>query len=262
MNISEEFERNENEQSEKCANKVDISKEAEALQEPEASGSRPGVPEENTMRNENAVMDETSRQASDDSGNRDGVSSPKSQEQSVEQEAGEDPMKGEDAGLELELERNEDLRETTVVESSSGETTRDDKDTITSSVLDNAEEEEEEEEETKSSADVGTTEPTPTPSRESTIPLEEGGRSSSHVGRAGKKRSKPPKRQPPKKRKREEEEAPDEPEDDDFVPEPAKRHFNSQKMRKLGSQSQNFNSEFGEIIAKADQGKNLSFLII
>ncbi|KHN71924.1 hypothetical protein Tcan_01011, partial [Toxocara canis] len=81
VNISEELERNENEQSEKCANKVDISKEAEALQEPEASGSRPGVPEENTMRNENAVMDETSRQASDDSGNRDGVSSPKSQEQ-------------------------------------------------------------------------------------------------------------------------------------------------------------------------------------
>ncbi|KHN72797.1 Brefeldin A-inhibited guanine nucleotide-exchange protein 1 [Toxocara canis] len=62
----------------------------------------------------------------------------------AECQAGEDPMEGEDAGLELKLGRNEDLRETTVVESSSGETTRDDKDTITSSVLDNAEEEEEE----------------------------------------------------------------------------------------------------------------------
>lgn len=109
----------------------------------------------------------------------------------------------------------------TAVESSSGETTRDGKDTAASSVIGNVEEEdedEEEEDETKSSAEVGTE---ATPSRESTLPLEES--RSSHAETTSKKRAKPPRRALPKKRRRDEEEVSDEPADDDFIPEPAKR---------------------------------------
>uniref|UniRef100_A0A914S027 Uncharacterized protein n=1 Tax=Parascaris equorum TaxID=6256 RepID=A0A914S027_PAREQ len=122
-------------------------------------------------------------------------------------------------GVELELERTDDLPET-AVESSSGETTRDGKDTATSSVVGNVEEEDEDEEEdeTKSSAEVGTE---ATPSRESTLPLEES--RNSHAEMTSKRRAKPPRRALPKKRRRDEEEVSDEPADDDFVPEPAKR---------------------------------------
>ncbi|VDK23264.1 unnamed protein product [Anisakis simplex] len=82
------------------------------------------------------------------------------------------------------------------------------------------------EDETKSSMGLATTaEATPTPSRESTIALEETRSTTSGSNRRSKRRGgKAPRRSaPPKKKRRDDEEVTDEAEDDDFVPESTKR---------------------------------------
>uniref|UniRef100_A0A915AAX0 Chromodomain-helicase-DNA-binding protein 8 n=1 Tax=Parascaris univalens TaxID=6257 RepID=A0A915AAX0_PARUN len=239
--------------SEYSTDEADNSRETEAMHY-ETSESHAIEANRSTLEDEETAAADNSAQVCTKAGIRSSCSLSRSPEQLIEHEADEESLKTEEAGgVELELERTDDLPET-AVESSSGETTRDGKDTATSSVVGNVEEEDEDEEEdeTKSSAEVGTE---ATPSRESTLPLEES--RNSHAEMTSKRRAKPPRRALPKKRRRDEEEVSDEPADDDFVPEPAKRTRKKVRTKRREKDNDSFSDVPVEYVEKRRSGRTL-----